>query len=269
MRQFLCLFPFELSNSMDKWQGKTAVVTGASAGIGASITIALAKAGINVIGLARRKSLIENIAKQNKDSPGKIFAFACDVSDPKSIDATFRWIEKSIGKIHIWINNAGVWHSSKLTSDGLKDADIIATINTNLTGLVLCSRKAVKLMEKGEEPGYVININSIAGQLSASNTLAEMGTNVYAGSKHGAANITDILRIELAAKANNKIRVSNISPGIVFTDIFTVAGMPKEVREQLIGLKPEDIADSVIYLLSTPVSVNVTELTIRPSKSTF
>ncbi|XP_063709247.1 farnesol dehydrogenase-like [Culicoides brevitarsis] len=253
---------------MEKWIGKTAVVTGASAGIGASILCSLADHGINVIGLARRKTPIEALAKQNAGK-GKILALSCDVSDPKSIEAVFRYIERNIGPIHIWINNAGIWRASKLTNEALRDDEVIATINTNLTGLVLCSRKAVRLMEKNDEPGYLININSVAGMLSASNTLAEMGTNVYAGTKHAAANITEILRIELAAKSHNKIRVSNISPGIVYTDIFIKAGMSKELRDKLVGLKPEDIADSVIYLLSTPLSVNVSELTIRPSKSVY
>lgn len=193
---------------MDKWVGKNAVVTGASAGIGAAILVSLARAGVNVIGLARRKTLIENLAKQNRTAKGKIQAVACDVSDPMSIDFAFHCIEKTIGKIHIWINNAGVWRASKLTTDSLKDEDIIGTINTNLTGMVLCSRKACKFMEKGGEPGYLININSVAGKLSASVTLAEFGTNVYAGTKHAAANVTDILRIELTSKPNNKIRVS-------------------------------------------------------------
>lgn len=193
---------------MDKWVGKNAVVTGASAGIGAAIVVSLAKAGVNVLGLARRKTLIEALAKQNRSAKGKIQALTCDVSDPTSIDYAFHYVEKNLGKIHIWINNAGVWHSNKVTSDALTDEDIIGTINTNLTGMVLCSRKACKLMEKGGEPGYLININSVAGKLSASTTLAEFGTNVYAGSKHAAANVTDIIRIELTSKPNNKIRVS-------------------------------------------------------------
>lgn len=190
---------------MDKWVGKYAVVTGASAGIGAAILLRLAKVGINVIGLARRKARIETLAKQNKSYKGNIFAVACDVSDPNSINSAFHWIEKNIGKVHIWINNAGIWRAHKLTSDELKDEDIIDTINTNFTGLVLCSRKAVKLMERNNDPGYLININSVAGQVTASSTLADFGTNVYAGTKHAAANVTDILRIELASK---NIRVS-------------------------------------------------------------
>lgn len=193
---------------MDKWVGKNAVVTGASAGIGADILVTLAKAGVNVVGLARRKDRVEALAAQNKAAKGKIQAVACDVSDPKSINTAFEWIEKNIGSVHIWVNNAGIWRSKKLTSDELRDDEVIDTINTNFTGLVLCSRKACKLIEKSGEPGYIININSIAGQLSASGTMAEFGTNVYAGTKHAVTNVTEVLRLELATKPNNTIRVS-------------------------------------------------------------
>lgn len=193
---------------MFPWTGKTAVVTGASAGIGSSILVDLAKSGVNVIGLARRKDRIEALAAKNKNTKGKIQAFECDVSDPKSIQATFDWIETHIGKIHIWINNAGAWRANKLTSNDLTDEEIISTINTNYTGLALCCRKAVKLMEKTGEAGYIINIGSVAGKISADTNQANFGTNVYAGTKHAVANLTDVLRLELVMKPGNKIRVA-------------------------------------------------------------
>ncbi|XP_063709246.1 farnesol dehydrogenase-like [Culicoides brevitarsis] len=254
---------------MDKWIGKTAVVTGASSGIGAAILVALAKAGVNVIGLARRKDRIEALAEQNKSAKGKIHSFACDVTDPKSIDAAFDWIEKTFGTFHVFINNAGIWRCNQLTNDALKDSEIIDTVNTNFTGLVLCSRKAVKLMQKNNEAGYIININSIAGQISACGFMAELGTNVYQATKHGVTNISEILRLELALKPENKIKVSSVSPGIVMTDIFELAGIPEEGLKKFDGLKSEDIADAVAYLLSTPESVHVSELTIRPMNSQF
>lgn len=193
---------------MFAWKGKTAVITGASSGIGASILIDLAKLGVNVIGIGRRKDRIEALAAKNKDAKGKIHVLECDVSNPKSIQAAFDWIEANIGNINIWINNAGTWRSNQLTSDNLKDEEIIETINTNFTGLALCCRKAVKLIERTGEDGYVINIGSLAGQISASMSQANFGTNVYAGTKHAVANLTDVLRLELASKPGNKIRVS-------------------------------------------------------------
>lgn len=190
------------------WTGKTAVVTGASAGIGAAILIDLANKGVNVVGLARRKDRVEALAAQNKSAKGKIRAFECDVSDPKSIQAAFDWIAANVGPIHVWINNAGSWRANQLTNDALKDEEVIDTINTNFTGLALCCRKAVKAIQKSGEDGYIINIGSVAGKISANSTQANFGTNVYAATKHAVANLTEVLRLELIPKPGNKIRVS-------------------------------------------------------------
>ena len=93
---------------MEKWQGKIAVVTGASAGIGAAIVRDLAKAGINVIALARRIEKLEALKDELKGAPGKVTALRCDVSNKASVEATFKTIEERFGVVNILINNAGV-----------------------------------------------------------------------------------------------------------------------------------------------------------------
>jgi NADP+-dependent farnesol dehydrogenase len=93
---------------MEKWQGKIAVVTGASAGIGAAIVKELSKAGINVIALARRAERLESLKKELENEPGKVTAIGCDVSDRKSVEKAFEEIEKNFGVVHILVNNAGV-----------------------------------------------------------------------------------------------------------------------------------------------------------------
>lgn len=92
---------------MEMWKGKLAVVTGASAGIGAAIIEDLANAGINVVGLARRVEKIDEIIKNIGCTSGEIHAYQCDVSDLQSIKAAFEWIEGKFGSINILINNAG------------------------------------------------------------------------------------------------------------------------------------------------------------------
>jgi NADP-dependent 3-hydroxy acid dehydrogenase YdfG len=91
---------FELKMS-DKWTGKTAVVTGASAGIGAAIFKELVRSGINTIGLARRSEKVDEIINELGATQGKAFAHKCDVSDPKSVTETFKWIEEKFGVVHI------------------------------------------------------------------------------------------------------------------------------------------------------------------------
>lgn len=93
---------------MERWSGKVAVVTGASAGIGAQITIDLANAGLTVIGLARRKECVEALKSQVKSSVGSIVGYKCDISKLDSIKTAFSWIESNYGVVNILINNAGI-----------------------------------------------------------------------------------------------------------------------------------------------------------------
>lgn len=93
---------------MDKWKGKIAVVTGASAGIGAAIVEALAKSGLIVVGLARRPQMIEENVKSFPENYGKIYARSCDISNLESIREAFKWIEENLGTVNILVNNAGI-----------------------------------------------------------------------------------------------------------------------------------------------------------------
>jgi NADP+-dependent farnesol dehydrogenase len=93
---------------MEKWVGKTAVVTGASAGIGAAIVRDLARAGVNVVALARRVEKLDMLKNELSAAPGKVTAMRCDVSDKKSVEETFTTIEKTFKSIHILVNNAGI-----------------------------------------------------------------------------------------------------------------------------------------------------------------
>ena len=93
---------------MEKWEGKLAVVTGASSGIGAAILKDLAIAGINVVGLARRVEKVQEIINELGKVPGKVYAHKCDVSDEESVKSAFKWIEDKFGCFQILVNNAGV-----------------------------------------------------------------------------------------------------------------------------------------------------------------
>jgi NADP+-dependent farnesol dehydrogenase len=93
---------------MEKWRGKVAVVTGASAGIGAAIVRDLAKNGVTVVGLARRVEKIEEIARDFPVEYGKVHAYHCDVSNLQTIRDAFKWIEEKFGVVNILVNNAGI-----------------------------------------------------------------------------------------------------------------------------------------------------------------
>lgn len=202
---------------VDKWIGKVAVVTGASAGIGASIFEDIAKAGITVIGLARRAEKVEELIKKLGATKGKAFAYKCDVSDPKSIKETFKWIESKFGTVHILVNNAGIGRNVYLLDESDEaTVKMNEIIDTNIHGLTQCTREAYRLMKKSDDYGYIININSIVGHY-VPNMPAPMS--VYPASKHAVTAITDTIRHELVFAGNKKVRVT-VSSSLIFSSIF-------------------------------------------------
>lgn len=192
---------------MENWQGKIAVVTGASAGIGSAICVEFARHKITVVGLARRKDRIEELAKENKNLPGKIHAIACDVTDSASIAAAFDAIERQFGGVDILVNNAGTYRKAKALDLQEPEETYTITLDTNLKGLLMCSRRAYKTMQT-RNAGYIINVNSVAGHISAGALPVEFGLNIYGATKHAVTQTTEVLRLELAAQGNKKIRVA-------------------------------------------------------------
>ncbi|XP_063696874.1 farnesol dehydrogenase-like [Culicoides brevitarsis] len=252
---------------MDYWKDKIAVVTGASAGIGAQILTDLAKSGLIVIGLARRVEKIQEIAEANK--PAKIFARECDISEVASIEAAFKWITETFGKVHIIINNAAApTKPGETLSPALSHEEITRAINTNLTGLVICTREAYKLMMNHDENAYIINMNSVRGHVSP---IVQMNfTSVYSATKFAVTNHTETIRLDLGLAGNKRIRVTSLSPGLVRTErAEKIAGPYSDFYEKTVHLMPKDVSDAVLYLLSTPPHVNVSELTIEPTGEVY
>lgn len=193
---------------MEKWIGKNAVVTGASAGIGKAIVQTLAKAGVNVVGLARREEKIVEFAKELGETPGKIYARKCDVGDLQSIKEAFKWIEEEIGGIHILVNNAGVIRNVKiLTEEDVSEA-INEVININFNAMVHVTHEAFRLLKKSNDYGMIINVNSNAGHRVSFPKSADVSNNVYHGSKHAVTATCEVLRQELILQENDKIRVT-------------------------------------------------------------
>lgn len=242
---------------MEYWKGKIAVVTGASAGIGSHVLLSLAKEGLITIGLARRVENIDQIAAENPNIAGRIVGRKCDISDPDSIRDAFNWIEQEFGRLHIIINNAAAPTPAGVTlSDKLSDEAIVNAINTNLTGLVLCSRHAYRLMQKHDELCFIINIGSVRGHI---NPIVQFNfTSVYSTTKHGVRHLTEVIRTDLAAEGNKRIRVSSVSPGLVKTErVNKVGGDYIGAHDRFPHLFPEDISSAIIYLLGLPPRVNV------------
>jgi len=257
--------------SMDRWKGKVAVVTGASSGIGAAIVEKLVEAGVTVAGLARRKENVEELAKKLQGKSGKLHAVATDITKEEDIIKAFKWVKDNLGPVHILVNNAGVGRQTNLIEGDTKHWKDV--LDTNVMGLCIATREAVKDMRANKADGHIIHINSILGH-----TVINMpNMNVYPASKHAVTALTETLRQELNS-VGSKIKITSISPGLVATDIFeasaTASGKDLSSQQQEFLkvssiLKSEDIADAAIYVLSTPPHVQVHELTIKPVNEMF
>ncbi|KAK4880621.1 hypothetical protein RN001_008767 [Aquatica leii] len=240
---------------MNKWKGKVAVVTGASAGIGAAIADALVKEGMIVIGIARRKHIIEdNATRLRAEYEGILHALEADITNEDDILKVFNWTMHNYGPVHVLINNAGI---SRLTT--LCDGDTKMwkdIINTNVMGLCIATREAIKNMQKHQVNGHVICISSIAGHFDSN-----MPYHIYSASKKAVTAVTETVRLELLSM-NSRIKITTISPGHVYTEILKATNLAsgglisKEAEEQFRlqnpALQAEDIADAVLYALKTP-----------------
>ncbi|KAJ8931746.1 hypothetical protein NQ314_015278, partial [Rhamnusium bicolor] len=239
--------------SMDRWIGKVAIVTGASSGIGATIAEKLVEIGLQVVGLARRKERMEQLAEKLAGKKGKLYPIKTDLSKEEDILNAFKWVKENLGPIHILINNAALNKSTSLT-----DGDIEIWKNVfavNVIGLCIATREAVRDMRANNVDGHIIHINSVVGD----QVINFPNLNVYPASKFAVRALAETLRLELNA-SKLKIKITNLSPGGVDTEMigeFKETELYKKFVEAHEILEPEVIADGVIYALSTPPHVQV------------
>lgn len=192
---------------MDRWIGKTAVVTGASSGIGAAIVIDLVKAGVNVVGLARRKERIDKLREKIPASAqGKLYAIKCDLTQEADIKSAFNWTEANLGGIDILVNNAGIIKTMNLL-DAENTSNLRETIDTNVLGVVLCSREAFLSMQRRGVNGHIIHINSCAGHKIPYFVGLYPSFNIYPSTKYAVTAMTEVMRQELQS-FGTKVKVT-------------------------------------------------------------
>lgn len=223
--------------------GKVALVTGASRGIGRAVALKLAAEGADVVVTATSLERAQKTADEITAKGGKALAVKVDVSSSSDVEALFAKTAEVFGKLDILVNNAGI------TRDGLlmrmKDADWDAVIDTNLKGAFVCTREAVKLMGKAKG-GSIVNISSVVGEMG------NAGQSNYCASKAGLIGLTKAVAREYAKR---NITVNAITPGFIETDMTDV--LSPSVKEDLMKQipagrfgKPEDIANAVFFLVS-------------------
>jgi NADP-dependent 3-hydroxy acid dehydrogenase YdfG len=238
--------------------GKVAVVTGASSGIGEATVRSLAGEGAAVVAGARRKERLDGLVEEVTREGGKAIAVECDVTDEQQAhDLVDRAIEE-FGKIDILVNNAGVMLLSKVEK-GLSD-EWRQMFDVNVLGLLYATDAAVEAMKR-QGSGHIVNISSVAGR----KTRPTGG--VYSGTKFAVNAISEALRQELL---EDGIRITIVEPGAVATEL-TEHITDEEVREGLKQrniepLQSEDIANAVAYAVSQPQRVSINEILIRPTQ---
>ncbi|XP_037935021.1 farnesol dehydrogenase-like [Teleopsis dalmanni] len=250
---------------MERWQNKVAVVTGASSGIGSAIVKDLVNAGLIVVGLARRVQRVEEIKQHvTKEKQKNLHARQCDVSNEDSVNEAFDCIEKNLGGIDILVNNAGISKSGNLCEI---DANLVQEVlQTNVMGVVYCTKRAFKSMKERNFNGHVIIINSVLGHTVFNiGILKRPSNNMYPPSKFAVTAMTEIYRQEFN-NLETKVKITSISPGLVETEI--VNDQFKKIMNNRI-LQAEDISNAVLFAISTPPHVQIHELTIKPVGEIF
>ncbi|KAF7265523.1 hypothetical protein GWI33_021058 [Rhynchophorus ferrugineus] len=242
--------------SLSRWNGKVAIVTGVSAGIGKAIAEAFVKQGIIVAGIARRCERVEKHAKLLRGEKGKLYPFKCDLLKESDILAAFQKIIETLGPIFILVNNAGVGLDTELIDGDTEKWR--QGFDTNVMALNICTREAIRNMRANNTKGHIIHINSALGHMYVDSE----GLSVYPATKFAVTALTECLRREIN-RSKLPIKLTSISPGYVKTEFFVYGYSPErasQFTDGRPGLEPKDVADAVLYALSTPEHVNVHEL---------
>lgn len=232
-------------------QGKQAVVTGGTRGIGRAIAAALARAGAAVAICGRsEESVARAVDELKRESGGEVIGTAADIRSGERVAEFFQFVDERFGGLDILINNAGVGIFRSVGDMTVEEWR--QSIDTNLTGVFLCCREALLRFRK-RGGGFVINISSLAGRNPFATGAA------YNASKFGLNGFTEAMMMD---HRHEDVRVSYIMPGSVDTD-FTVrsSGQPATWK-----IAADDVAETVLSVLRMPERTLISRVEIRPSK---
>lgn len=267
---------------MERWRNKVAVVSGASAGIGAACTRALLQAGLIVVGLARRQERIEQFRDTlPREQQQRLHAKHCDMTQESQVQQAIAWTQRHLGGLHVLVSNAGIIAEAELSGAGNTEA-MRRTIDTNIMGAVYGIREAFQLMrQQGERDAqseaHVVIVNSVAGQQVPNLGPQLPSLNIYPASKFALRAMQEIYRQEFQ-RHKTRVRVSvsrddddncccslnplpsllpqTISPGMVDTDILPQQ-LQGVVKQHMPMLRAQDVADAVLWTIGTPPNVQV------------
>jgi 3-oxoacyl-[acyl-carrier protein] reductase len=226
---------------------KTAIVTGASQGLGKAVALTLAANGARVACVARSVDKLNQTVQQIQEAGGEAEAFACDVTDRESVDELVDQVVEQWEKLDILVNNAGITRDTLLPR--MSDDDWDAVINTNLRGSFLFSRAASRYMMRARY-GRIINMSSVSG------IIGNPGQTNYSASKAGLIGLTRSLSRELAGR---KVTVNAVAPGFIESEMTAALGdmIIEEVKKRIPARRlgtAEDVAAAVLFLAGDAAS---------------
>lgn len=250
-----------MSNNNDS---KIALVTGAGSGVGQAVARVLLADGYTVVVVGRRLEPLQALVEEAHAQGREALAVSVDVRDPASVDAMFATVEEFYGRLDVIFNNAGI-NAPAVPMDELPVENWLDVINTNLTGVFLCSRGAFSLMRRQQpQGGRIINNGSISAHTPRPFTAP------YTASKHAVLGLTKSLALD---GREFNIACSQIDIGNALTELSV--RMTKGVRQANgdIAVEPmvdvRHIADAVRYMASLPLSANVLNMTVMATNMPF
>ena len=261
--------------------GKTAIVTGASSGIGRAIAEQLGASGAHVYLAGRSQAPMEASKKKIAEAGGEATIVVLDVRDVQQVQELVDGALRDTGRVDILVNNAGLSYPGAIAD--AEPEHWREMLETNVLGLLVGSQAAIRAMRQCGAEGHIVNISSIAAQ--------RRDSGVYGATKHAVNCISATLRSELE---EDSIRVINVMPGAIVTNFarnfdpeflagfIKASGVEVEIKpgeklpdetlekvqpimKQLLG-SPEDVASAVLYAVSQPIHVNIADIVVRPPK---
>ena len=244
---------------MKRLDGRIALVTGASSGIGEATAIALAEAGAKVAIAARRKDRLQALAARLAPLGADPLVLEADLLDEHVAQRIVADTQRHFGQLDILVNNAGVMYLEPVA-----EADLgrwRRMLELNVLSLIASTQAALAGM-RSRRDGHIVNVSSTAGRIANPNAAA------YSATKFGVVAFSEALRREVYA---DNIRVSVIEPGVVQTELRDHIGHAATQASlnawasNMRQLQPEDVADAIVFCVSRPAHVNVNEILMRPT----
>lgn len=243
-----------------KLEGKVAIITGASSGIGEATAISLAAEGAKVVIAARRGERLEAVSKHITENGGQVLSVIADITDEVQVKNLIQKAHAEFGRVDILVNNAGISFPGRI--ENADPSNWRKMIDINVLALMYTTHTVLPIF-KAQKSGHIVNISSVAGRI------ARAGMAAYNVTKWGVNAFSEALRQEVY---QDNIRVTIIEPGLVETEIdqhITDVVAKQEIaarRKAITPLQSEDIAAAILYAVTQPQHVNVNEILIRPTQ---